>query len=101
MSRDDLHFRLRIPEKLKEQIEKAANEKRRSMTAEIVDRLEETVRQDHQLSKGLDFRHMIGEYEEAISERDAIQEKYDRGYIFDRFDAVKDEILAAIENSKK
>ena len=42
MGRDDLHFRLRIPEGLKGKIEKAAEENRRSMTAEIVARLEDT-----------------------------------------------------------
>jgi Arc-like DNA binding domain len=40
MSRDDLHFRLRIPEALKNQIEKAAAANKRSMTSEIVARLE-------------------------------------------------------------
>ena len=39
MSRDDLHFRLRIPEDLKSQVEAAARENHRSMTAEIVARL--------------------------------------------------------------
>lgn len=40
MAREDLHFRLRIPEALKNQIEQAAALKRRSMTAEIIARLE-------------------------------------------------------------
>lgn len=40
MARDDLHFRLRIPEGLKELVEKSADANRRSMTAEIVARLE-------------------------------------------------------------
>lgn len=39
MARDDLHFRLRIPEELKAQIEVAAIDNHRSMTAEIVARL--------------------------------------------------------------
>ncbi|MFV1694209.1 Arc family DNA-binding protein [Phaeobacter sp. JH20_25] len=42
MARDDLHFRLRIPEALKLQVEKAAKDNHRSMTAEIVARLEES-----------------------------------------------------------
>ena len=46
MAREDLHFRLRIPEALKAKIEKAAEENRRSMTAEIVDRLELTFAAD-------------------------------------------------------
>lgn len=40
MAREDLHFRLRIPEELKLKIEGAAQSNRRSMTAEIIDRLE-------------------------------------------------------------
>lgn len=42
MSRDDLHFRLRIPEDLKKKVEISARENHRSMTAEIVARLEAT-----------------------------------------------------------
>ncbi|UHD44933.1 Arc family DNA-binding protein [Aureimonas altamirensis] len=40
MAREDLHFRLRIPEQIKEQIEKSAQDNHRSMTAEIVARLD-------------------------------------------------------------
>ncbi len=40
MSRDDPHFRLRIPETLKREIEASARENSRSITAEIVHRLE-------------------------------------------------------------
>lgn len=40
MARDDLHFRLRIPEALKALIEEAARANNRSMTAEMVSRLE-------------------------------------------------------------
>lgn len=39
MAREDLHFRLRIPEELKQKIQSAAEANRRSMTAEIVSRL--------------------------------------------------------------
>jgi transcriptional regulator len=42
MAREDLHFRLRIPEELKAEIEAAAAQNRRSMTAEIVARLEDS-----------------------------------------------------------
>ncbi len=42
MAREDLHFRLRIPEALKQKIEEASRKNRRSMTAEIVQRLETT-----------------------------------------------------------
>ena len=42
MAREDLHFRLRIPENLKAQVEMAASQNHRSMTAEIVARLEDS-----------------------------------------------------------
>ncbi|MBY5849695.1 Arc family DNA-binding protein [Rhizobium leguminosarum] len=39
MAKDDLHFRLRISEKLKQQIAAAAHANDRSMTAEMIARL--------------------------------------------------------------
>lgn len=40
MAREDLHFRLRIPEDLKNRVAEAAERNHRSMTAEIIARLE-------------------------------------------------------------
>lgn len=40
MAREDSHFRLRIPEDLKRQVEAEAVKNNRSMTAEIISRLE-------------------------------------------------------------
>lgn len=51
MAREDLHFRLRIPEALKELVEKSAENNRRSMTAEIVARLERSFDLDDGLSE--------------------------------------------------
>nr|WP_019279702.1 Arc family DNA-binding protein [Rhizobium grahamii] len=42
MAREDLHFRLRIPEELKKRVFAAARANDRSMTAEIIARLEDT-----------------------------------------------------------
>jgi hypothetical protein len=60
MAREDLHFRLRIPEDLKKQVEEAAQDNHRSMTAEIVARLEasfakpdETGFDEHELSEAV------------------------------------------------
>ena len=41
MAREDLHFRLRIPERLKKRVEASAANNHRSMTAEIVEALEQ------------------------------------------------------------
>lgn len=46
MAREDPHFRLRIPETLRQQVQRAADLQRRSMTAEIVARLERTFAMD-------------------------------------------------------
>jgi Arc-like DNA binding dprotein len=42
MARDDPYFRLRIPESLKAKVQEAADRNKRSMTAEIIARLEES-----------------------------------------------------------
>lgn len=42
MTRDDPHFRLRVPRELKAQVEEAARKNNRSLNAEIVARLEVT-----------------------------------------------------------
>ena len=54
MARDDLHFRLRIPEALKERIEKSATANNRSITAEIVSRLEQSFDQADEWSNALE-----------------------------------------------
>lgn len=61
MARDDLHFRLRIPEELKNKIEVAAQENRRSMTAEIVHRLEESFTPDGSIGGALSGDYVIPE----------------------------------------
>jgi plasmid stability protein len=46
MSRDDLHFRLRIPEEIKEWVRVQAEANRRSMTSEIVFLLETAMKKE-------------------------------------------------------
>lgn len=64
MARDDLHFRLRIPEELKARIEKSAAENNRSITAEIVSRLERSF-------------DVVPEWEEAIGNLNDLWERVD------------------------
>ena len=101
MSREDLHFRLRIPETLKFRISETAQENRRSMTAEIIARLEETFVQDDWLPSGLDHDSMIVQIEEEMSQHADLRDQYDRDFGFDRFDTMKDEILAEIRTLGK
>jgi SMC interacting uncharacterized protein involved in chromosome segregation len=42
MAKEDPYFRLRVPETLKSRIEKSAAENNRSMTAEIISRLDKS-----------------------------------------------------------
>lgn len=72
MAREDLHFRLRIPEMLKLMIESAAEGNHRSMTAEIIDRLERSFRnesRDSLTNKRLDeLARSIDEQQAMINE---------------------------------
>lgn len=68
MAKDDPYFRLRVPEKLKAQIEKSAAASNRSMTAEIISRLEKSYESDELDIEGLFAR--VDELEAIISVHD-------------------------------
>jgi hypothetical protein len=100
-SRGSDQFMVRFPEGMREEIRAAAEAKGRSMNSEIIDRLQETFLQDSFLPEGLDYSDMIHELEDEIEKHQALQEKYDREYGVDYFEAFKDEILEAIRETKK
>jgi leucyl aminopeptidase (aminopeptidase T) len=89
MAREDLHFRLRIPEGLKKEVEAAAAENRRSMTAEIISRLEQSFLNDGKLAQMVD----------AIAEQSAkLHEAYNTiTYLEDVRKALEDQLEAADE----
>jgi len=60
MARDDPHFRLRIPEEMKQQIEVAAAENRRSINAEIIHRLQTTLEKDAYEASQNAFEDVLG-----------------------------------------
>ncbi|MEI3856007.1 MULTISPECIES: Arc family DNA-binding protein [Ensifer] len=71
MARQDPHFRLRIPEALKDQIEAAARNNARSITAEIVERLERSFALKSETDGGLaseieDIRDRLGRVRDAV-----------------------------------
>ena len=71
MTRKDPHFRLRIPEDLKLQIETMARENSRSITAEIVDRLQRSFAVLAETEGGLageieDIRDRLGRIRDAV-----------------------------------
>ncbi|RLP22285.1 Arc family DNA-binding protein [Mesorhizobium sp. YM1C-6-2] len=80
MAREDLHFRLRIPQDLKQRIEAHADLNERSMTAEIVSRLYESVNDDSRariVSADLDrAKKQIAEQEEELTVLRAARENF-------------------------
>jgi plasmid maintenance system antidote protein VapI len=75
MARDDLHFRLRIPDELKTRIEEAARANKRSMTGEIIARLEETFDRDNEVQAKL--QSLKVQQEEQNRLLDAMQKRFD------------------------
>ncbi|WP_376742341.1 Arc family DNA-binding protein [Ensifer canadensis] len=63
MAREDLHFRLRIPEEIKARIEQAASLNERSMTAEIISRLQWTLGPADE-----EFQELQGKLEESTDQ---------------------------------
>ena len=94
-------YMVRFPDGLRDRIAEVAKKNKRSMNQEIIDRLEETFNQDEWLPEGLDYSDMIGEIEDEMTKLEELQQKYDRQYGLDYFDAFKDEILEAIREKKK
>ncbi|WP_173422591.1 Arc family DNA-binding protein [Ensifer adhaerens] len=75
MTRQDPHFRLRVPEVLKQQIEAAARTNARSITAEIVERLERSFALASENDGGLaseieDIRDRLGRVRDAVVARE-------------------------------
>lgn len=80
MARQDPHFRLRIPEVLKDQIEAAARTNARSITAEIVDRLERSFALASKKDGGIaseieDIRDRLGRVRDAVIAHNADDQK--------------------------
>ncbi|WP_025120636.1 MULTISPECIES: Arc family DNA-binding protein [unclassified Serratia (in: enterobacteria)] len=96
MSREDPQLRVRIPAALKAQLESKAKENRRTFTAEVIDRLEETVYQDKSVGTSDGFGRLVGDYEELQKSFDELQEKYDREYGLEWADSNKDELREAV-----
>lgn len=100
MSRSDPQIKLRVSAELKAELEAKAKSNGRSLNAELVDRLEESVSLDkwHGADNGYSFTLTV--LEEAIREAEEARDKLEREYGLDQFDAMKDEILAAIRDMK-
>ncbi len=93
-------FMLRLPDGMRDKIKASAELNGRSMNGEIVDRLEETFRQDDWIFPGLDYQDVIAMFEKEIEDHDNLKTEVERERANDRFDAMKDEILEEIRKLK-
>jgi hypothetical protein len=83
MAKDDPYFRLRVPENLKAQIEKSAAESNRSMTAEIISRLERSYDVDDRLS---DAPEWLADHEKRIDQLESIVQRLEEATFPGRYD---------------
>lgn len=97
MSREDPQLRVRIPERLKERIEEKAKANRRTLTAEIVDRLEETVLQDDSVQDHAGYKNMVALMDEAFEESRLMYKKYSIEKSVNHVSENREKICSAIE----
>lgn len=95
--RDDPQLRVRIPSELKNKLEEKARLNKRTLTAEIVDRLEATLLQDSCVESHTGYQDMASGFEEGWSQASQWQERYNREYGLEWADANKDELRDAVE----
>lgn len=100
MSRHINPFGLRLPIKTKKALENAANKNGRSLNAELVSRLEESLEIDDFLNHATGYGTIRLEFEEALNKLEQVSEAAEREYGIEMFDAMKDEILEAIREQK-
>lgn len=74
MAKDYTQVNFRIPTKLKEEIEKAAQENECSITAEIVHRLEQSFEPEVKVSETLEFELMMQSYLEQAKQIKELKE---------------------------
>jgi len=99
--RDDPQLRVRIPENLKSELESKARQNKRTLTAEIVDRLEATLLQDSCVESHVGYQDMVSGFEEGWRQAAEWQEKYERDYALDVADGNKDELRSAVERLRE
>ncbi|CCW29250.1 hypothetical protein XNC3_1220020 [Xenorhabdus nematophila F1] len=101
MSREDPQLRVRIPAGLKEILEQKAKENKRTLTAEIVDRLEETTVQDSVVGNSDGFGRIALDYESLCNDYEELNAKYERECALDWADSNKDELRSAVEKLRE
>lgn len=100
--KEDPQLRVRIPEELKIELDRCARENKRTLTAEIVDRLEMTVEQDlfwAVNSRG--YALFPREYEELMEKYVQLKFKADSIPSFEGFEEHEQELREAVTTLKK
>lgn len=100
--RDDPQLRVRIPEDLKLELENCARYNKRTLTAEIVDRLEMTVEQDYFWAvDSLGYRLFPEEYKKLQTEYVDLKFKANSIPSFELFEKHEQELREAISTLKR
>ncbi len=100
--RDDPQLRVRISENLKSDLEANARLNKRTLTAEIVDRLETTLEQDYFFANNpLGYRLFPGEYKRLLDDFAELRFKTYQVPSFDSFEEHQQELREAIDTLKK
>ncbi|EHU7138853.1 Arc family DNA-binding protein [Salmonella enterica] len=99
--RDDPQLRVRIPEDLKAELEVCARENKRTLTAEIVDRLSATLEQDNfWLVDSLGYRRFTKEYEELQDKYNLLKSEAGYADLFKHFGQHEPALREAINTLK-
>jgi hypothetical protein len=81
MSREDPQLRVRIPDFIKSTIEARAKKNKRTLTAEISERLMTTIEQDNMVGDSPDgHSHLLNEYNLLLARLEKVRVKYRRQF---------------------
>ncbi|EAA6551311.1 hypothetical protein DLB95_24565 [Salmonella enterica subsp. diarizonae] len=99
--RDDPQLRVRIPESLKEGLEKKARANKRTLTAEIVTRLEATMSQDDLLHTSRGFEETVDEISLLWKRIEKLKSTYEREYQAEWVFNNKGELIEVMDRLKE
>lgn len=99
--RDDPQLRVRISTELKNKLEDKARLNKRTLTAEIVDRLEATILQDELLHKSRGFEETVDEIQILRKLLEKLKTTYQREYQAEWIFKNKYELIDVMEKLKE
>lgn len=98
MSREDPQLRVRIPQELKDVLESRAKLNKRTLTAEIVDRLEATLEQDEIYIESTGYSRLHDDYYKYFREAEEWKKRYGETFKTELILSDSRELKEAIEN---